>query len=61
MRGKYVVVSGAIFGLIAIIQVCRALLQLPVHVGGFAVPVLASWVAALVSGGLCIWAFKSRN
>ena len=61
MQTRYVVVSGAIFGLIAVLQVCRALLRLPVHIGSFEVPVAASWVAALVTGGLCVWAFRSRN
>jgi hypothetical protein len=61
MHAKYVVVSGAIFGLIAILQVCRALLALPVHIGSFGVPVGASWIAAVVTGGLCVWAFRSRT
>lgn len=61
MRGKYVVVSGAIFGLIAVIQVCRALLALPVKVGSFEVPVWGSWIAAVVAGSLCLWAFRSGH
>jgi hypothetical protein len=61
MSRNYVGVSGVVFGLIAVAQIARALAQLPVHVGAFAVPVLASWVAAVVAGGLCIWAFRSRD
>lgn len=59
MFSKYVLVSGVIFGLIAVGQVIRAFNQLPVHVGSFEVPVAASWVAAVVMGGLCVWAFRS--
>ena len=61
MHRNYVVVSGAIFGLVALLQVCRALLQLPVRIDGFDVPVWGSWFAAAVTGGLSIWAFRSRN
>jgi hypothetical protein len=32
----------------------------PVHIGTHEVPVAASWIAALVTGGLCVWAFRSR-
>ena len=53
-------VSGAIFGLVAILQVIRAFNQWPVHVGNTDIPVWASWVAAVVAGGLCFWAFRSR-
>ena len=59
MSSKYVMVSGAVFGLIAAGQIFRALSQLPVHVGSFEVPVWASWVAAVVAGSLCAWAFRT--
>jgi len=61
MRSKYVIVSGILFGVIAVLQAVRALNQWPVHVGGFAVPVWASWLAAVVAGSLCLWAFRSRH
>jgi hypothetical protein len=61
MPGRYVVVSGVIFGLVALLQAARALLQLPVQIGSFEIPVWGSWVAALVAGGLCVWAFTSKN
>jgi hypothetical protein len=57
----YNVVSGAVFGFIALAQAARAAMQLPVQVGDFAVPVLGSWVAALIAGSLCVWAFRSRT
>ena len=61
MSGKYLVVSGAIFGAVALLQAGRALTQLPVRIGSFEVPVWGSWVAAVVAGSLCVWAFRSRN
>jgi hypothetical protein len=45
-----------------VLQAVRALNQWPVHVGTFEVPVWASWVAMVVTGSLCVWAFRSgRN
>ena len=59
MSRNYVVVSGVLFGLVAVAQLARAFAQLPVRIGTFEVPVTASWVAAVVTGSLCIWAFRS--
>jgi len=59
MPSKYVVVSGFLFGVIAVLQAVRAVNQWPVHIGGFAVPVFASWIAMVIAGGLSVWAFRS--
>ena len=61
MSRQYITVSGTIFGVVALLQAGRALIQVPLHVGSFEVPVWASWIAALVTGSLCVWAFRSRN
>ena len=61
MSDNYVVVSGLVFGVIALLQAFRALMQIPAQVGGFEIPVWASWVAVAVAGSLCVWAFKSRR
>jgi len=61
MSSKYVLISGMVFGFIAVAQALRALIQVPVHVGSFEVPVWASWAAAIVAGSLCVWAFRSRG
>ena len=61
MSKNYVVVSGLVFGIVALAQASRALMQLPVQVGSLEIPVLVSWVAAIVAGGLCVWAFRSRD
>ena len=52
MRSKYVVVSGVLFGVIALVQAVRALNQWSVQVAGFDMPVWVSWVATVVAGSL---------
>ena len=61
MPSKYAVVSGVLFAVIAVLQAGRALYQWPVHVGGVGIPVWASWVAVVVAGSLCVWAFRSGH
>ena len=61
MPSKYVVVSGVLFGVIAVLQAVRALNQWPLQVAGFDVPMWASWFAMVVAGGLCVWAFRSGH
>jgi hypothetical protein len=58
MPSKYAVVSGVLFGVVAVIQAVRALNQWSVHVGTLEIPVWASWVAMVVTGSLCVWAFR---
>ena len=61
MPSTYTVVSGVLFGMVAVLQAVRALLQWPVHVGDIGVPVWGSWIAVVVAGSLCVWAFRSRH
>jgi uncharacterized membrane protein (UPF0136 family) len=60
MTSKYVVVSGIIFGAVAVAHAVRALLQWSVQIGGLDIAVWVSWVGMVVAGGLCVWAFRSR-
>ena len=55
----YRTVSGLLFGLVALAQGARAALQLPAQVGSAEIPIWVSWVAAVVTGSLCVWAFRS--
>jgi hypothetical protein len=55
---KYTIVSGVVFGLIALMQLVRAISQLPVQIGAYDVPVLLSWIAAMVAAALSVWAFS---
>ncbi|MDQ2870741.1 MAG: hypothetical protein M3S32_08360 [Acidobacteriota bacterium] len=59
VRNGYRTISGIVFGLIAIGQAIRAAMQVSLQVGTTAIPVWVSWVAVLVAGTLCIWAFRS--
>jgi len=61
MRSRYVVVSGVIFGLMALAQLLRAVNQLPVQVGEVEIQIWVSWVAVVVAGSMCAWAFASRK
>jgi hypothetical protein len=62
MKGNtYVFVSGIVFGIIAALQAIRAVLQISAQVGSQAIPVWISWVAALIAGSLCIWAFRTAR
>ncbi|MBI3829626.1 MAG: hypothetical protein HY291_08925 [Planctomycetes bacterium] len=55
MKNSYLVISGVIFGVVAVVQGLRAYNQWPVQIGTEFVPVWASWVAVVVAGILCIW------
>jgi hypothetical protein len=61
MSNKYAIVSGAIFGLVAILQAVRAINYWPAQIGTLEIPVWASWIAMVVAGSLCAWAFSSRG
>jgi hypothetical protein len=58
---RYEQVSGALFSVIAVAQLIRAVLRVPAQVGTFAIPVWFSFVAAGITGGLAIWAFRSAR
>jgi hypothetical protein len=60
MKSNYPLVSGALFGVVAILQALRAVAEWPVQIGPLTVPVLFSWVAAIVAATLSVWAFRSR-
>ena len=61
MSSRYVVVSGVIFGFMALAQLFRAVTQVSIQIGSVEIPVWASWVAVVVAGGMCTWAFASRK
>ena len=61
MRDTYRLVSGIVFGIVGLIQLVRAFNEWPVQIGPFAVPVAFSWVAFVVAGALCVWAFRSQR
>lgn len=54
----YLGISGAIFGIIAVLHIFRLWLDWPAQIGIWAVPLWISWAALFLAGGLCIWAFR---
>jgi len=60
-RNKYELVSGCIFGIIALLQATRAVLQIPAQVGAHDVPLWISWVAVAAAGSLSMWAFQTAR
>ena len=57
---RYVLVSGLFFSLFTCVQLLRLVMQWPVRVASFDVPMWASVIAVLVVGSLAIWAFRAR-
>ena len=53
----YFVISGTIFGLVALAHLLRVVYQVPVHVGDWAFPMWLSWAGFVVPVALCVWAF----
>jgi hypothetical protein len=51
-------VAASIFGLVCLAQLARVLLHVEIAIGGLVVPLWPSGIAALVSGGLCVWLWK---
>ena len=58
---SYAFVSGGVFGIIAVLQAIRAVLQVPAQVGSQAIPVWISWLAVVIAGSLCAWAFRTAR
>ena len=58
---RYQQASGAFFGLLAILQLTRLLLQWPVTVAGFEVPLWPSAVASVILFSFAIWGFRAAG
>jgi hypothetical protein len=56
---NYSRLAGAIFALVAALQLIRALAGWPVTVRDTAVPLWASWIAFVIAGGLAWLGFTS--
>jgi hypothetical protein len=55
---RYVLISGLFLLLLACVQLLRLILGWRVMIAGVEIPLWASAVAALIAGGLAIWAFR---
>ena len=51
----------AVFALLALLQLARVLLGWTVVVNGFAVPIWASVIAAVIAGGLALMLYRERG
>ena len=49
---SYSRLAGAIFALVAILQLARSLSGWPITIGNITIPLWASWVACVVAAGL---------
>ena len=54
----YLVISGALFAVVALGHVLRLALGWPAEIGGWAVPMWVSWIALVAAAALSFWAFR---
>jgi len=54
-------VAGTIFALVCLAQIVRIALHLEVNIGGRAIPIWPSVIAAVVTGSLSIWLWVLSN
>jgi hypothetical protein len=51
---NYALLAAAIFAVVAVLQLSRAVLGMPITIGTMSIPVWASWLAFVVAG-LLAW------
>ena len=54
----YILISGAIFAVVALMHLLRLFFDWPAQIAGWAVPIWVSWIGVVAAGALCIWAFR---
>jgi hypothetical protein len=54
----YVVLSGFVFGIVAVLHLLRVVNGWAVAVGPWSVPMGASWLGTIFPAVLCVWAFR---
>ena len=57
-RNLYLIISGTIFGLVALLHLARVVFNWQAQVGGWTVPFWISWGGLVGAGILSIWAFR---
>lgn len=55
---SYLIISATVFALVAAAHLTRALYASPLVFAGWAVPLEVSWLAALVTAALSLWALS---
>jgi hypothetical protein len=52
---SYLIVTGVLFGVIAIVHLLRLIYGWPAQIGGWNMPLWLSWVGVLIASALCAW------
>ena len=55
---RYCILSGALFGFIALAHFLRLVNQTPAQLGSWPVPFWLSWLGLIVPGFLCVWGLR---
>ena len=58
---SYARLAAAVFAIVAILQIARAVMGWPVLIDSMDVPASASWVAAAVAAALAVLGFMASN
>ncbi len=59
MNGKpYLVISGGLFGVIALLHITRLIYGWHAEIGSWTVPLWMSWLGLVLPGALSAWAFR---
>ena len=56
---SYCTLAAAVFALIALLQLARAVMGWPVTVSGHSIPLWASWIAFVVAGALNVIGWRA--
>lgn len=54
---SYLTLSAAIFAVVALAHLTRAIAAWTIVIGPWTVPVALSWIGAIAAAGLSVWAF----
>ncbi len=54
----YLTISGAIFGLVSILHIFRAINNFPLILGVWEAPIKFSWIIGIITGSMSIYAFS---
>ena len=55
-RQRYLLISAAVFAVVAIAHLTRAIAGWPITIGTWSVPLDVSWLGAIATGALSLWA-----
>ena len=54
----YLVISGTVFGIVAVLHLLRVVNGWIMVLGPWSVPIWGSWLGTLVPAVLCVWALR---